>query len=84
MDLKKFGFVDINHELLSRTDTPYRVYAELLEDEAQKQFYDVLRQPFVTYGALMPDAHTGSYRIYYAYRWSLCYQRYGSTSVCRV
>ncbi len=59
MDLKKFGFVDIDHELFSKTGTPYKVYAELLEGEAQKQFYNVLNQPYVTYGALMPDAHTG-------------------------
>ncbi len=59
MDLKEFGFTDINHELLNKTKTPYTIYAECLEETAQQQFFDVLNEPYVTYGALMPDAHTG-------------------------
>jgi RNA-splicing ligase RtcB len=59
MDLKELGFTDINHELLEKTKTPYKIYAECLESQAQQQFFDVLNEPYVTYGALMPDAHTG-------------------------
>ncbi len=59
MDLKDFGFRDINHALLEKTNTPYKIYAELLDEGAEKQFFDVLNEPYVTYGALMPDAHKG-------------------------
>ena len=59
MDLKEFGFRDINHELLEKTNTPYKIYAELLDEGAEQQFADVLNEPYVTYGALMPDAHKG-------------------------
>ena len=59
MDLKDFGFTDINNELLNKTETPYKIYAEVLEESATQQFFDVLNEPYVTYGALMPDAHTG-------------------------
>ncbi|RUM70747.1 MAG: hypothetical protein DSZ07_01865, partial [Sulfurovum sp.] len=59
MNLKEFGFTDINHELLQDTNTPYKIYAELLDSTAQQQFIDVLNEPYVTYGALMPDAHAG-------------------------
>lgn len=59
MDLKELGFLDIDHSLLQKTKTPYKIYAELLDETAQKQFADVLAQPYVTYGALMPDAHGG-------------------------
>ena len=59
MNLKSLGFTEINHERLKETKTPYKIYAELLDEIAQKQFYDVLSQDFVTYGALMPDAHAG-------------------------
>jgi len=59
MNLKKFGFTDINHELLQQINTPYKIYAELLDSTAQQQFIDVLNEPYVTYGALMPDAHAG-------------------------
>ncbi len=38
---------------------PYKIYAEVLEDEALKQFEDAMNQDFVVKGALMPDAHTG-------------------------
>ena len=50
---------NIDYELFNKTKTSYKVYAEILEEEAQKQFADVLSLPYVTYGALMPDAHTG-------------------------
>lgn len=59
MDLREYGFIDINHEKLAKTQTPYTVYTECLEETAQQQFFDVLNEPYVTYGALMPDAHTG-------------------------
>jgi tRNA-splicing ligase RtcB len=59
MDLKNYGFMEIDHERLAATGTPYKVYAELLDPTAQEQFSDVLKQSFVSYGALMPDAHAG-------------------------
>ena len=59
MDLREYGFQEINHALLQKTNTPYKVYAELLDEGAQQQFEDVLNEPYVTYGALMPDAHKG-------------------------
>lgn len=36
-----------------------KIYAEVLEDTTIEQFESAMSQPFVTYGALMPDAHTG-------------------------
>lgn len=36
-----------------------KIYAEVLEDTAVEQFEGAMAQPFVIYGALMPDAHTG-------------------------
>ncbi len=59
MNLKSMGFTEIEHEKLRETKTPYKIYAELLDKTAQKQFKDVLNEPYVTYGALMPDAHAG-------------------------
>jgi tRNA-splicing ligase RtcB len=59
MNLKNLGFLDIDHEKLSTTNTPYTIYAEVLDEMAQRQFYEVLNEPYVTYGALMPDAHSG-------------------------
>ena len=59
MNLKEMGFTKINHDKLTQTKTKYKIYAELLDETAQKQFYDVLSQEYVTYGALMPDAHAG-------------------------
>jgi tRNA-splicing ligase RtcB len=35
------------------------IYAEVLEDEALKQYNEALAQPFTLQGALMADAHTG-------------------------
>ncbi len=59
MDLKSMGFLEIDHDRLKKTQTPYKIYAELLDEISQKQFFDVLSEPYVTYGALMPDAHAG-------------------------
>lgn len=59
MNLKNLGFLDIDHEKLGSTQTPYKIYAEVLDETAQRQFYEVLSEPYVTYGALMPDAHAG-------------------------
>lgn len=41
------------------TDKPYRIFADVLEQEALNQFESAMQQPFVVRGALMPDAHTG-------------------------
>ena len=38
---------------------PFKIYAEVLEDEALRQFEEAMSQPFVVSGALMPDAHVG-------------------------
>ncbi len=35
------------------------IFAEVLEDEARRQFDDAIAQPFVVGAALMPDAHAG-------------------------
>ena len=59
MTLKELGFNEIDHEVLAKTNTPYKIYAELLDETAQTQFEDVLKEPYVTRGALMPDAHAG-------------------------
>ncbi len=59
MDLKSMGFTEIDHGKLKEAKTPYKIYAQLLDQTAQKQFFDLLSQDFVTYGALMPDAHAG-------------------------
>jgi tRNA-splicing ligase RtcB len=37
----------------------YKIYAEVLEDSAKKQFYEAMDNEHVMKGALMPDAHTG-------------------------
>jgi tRNA-splicing ligase RtcB len=59
MDLKSLGFLEVDHERLKATQTPYKVYTELLDQTAQDQFHDLLATPYVTYAALMPDAHAG-------------------------
>ncbi len=59
MNLEEYGFTEIDNAVLEKTKTPYKIYAELLDETAQEQFYDVLAEPYVTYGALMPDAHAG-------------------------
>jgi tRNA-splicing ligase RtcB len=59
MDLKDFGFLDIDHKRFSAIGKPYKIYAELLDSESQTQFENVLKTPFVTKATLMPDAHSG-------------------------
>jgi len=59
MDLTKMGFMEINHDIFAKTQTPYKIYAELLDEISQQQFNNVLAQKYVTYAALMPDAHAG-------------------------
>ena len=59
MNLKELGFKEIDHEALAKSRTPYKIYAELIDETTQKQFEDVLNEPYVTRGALMPDAHAG-------------------------
>ena len=46
-------------EELDKLGKPYRIYAEVLEDEALRQFTDAMRLDCVVKGALMPDAHAG-------------------------
>lgn len=41
------------------TDKPYKIFANMLEEEALRQFESAMQQPFVVKGALMPDAHAG-------------------------
>lgn len=41
------------------TNKPYRIFAEVLEQEALDQFESAMQQPFSVRGALMPDAHAG-------------------------
>lgn len=41
------------------TDKQYKIYAEVLEQEALNQFESAMQQPFVVRGALMPDSHAG-------------------------
>lgn len=41
------------------TNKPYKIYAELLEQEALNQFEAAMSLDCVVQGALMPDAHTG-------------------------
>ena len=38
---------------------PYKIYAEVLEEEALKQFESAMNCDFAVKGALMPDAHAG-------------------------
>ena len=59
MKLEEFGFHEINHEALAKSGTPYKIYAELIDETTQRQFEDVISEPYVTRGALMPDAHAG-------------------------
>lgn len=44
---------------LDRLGKPYKIYAEVLEDEAIRQFCDAMALGCVVKGALMPDAHAG-------------------------
>src|SRR3990167_5436367 len=41
------------------TDKPYKIFAEVLEQEALNQFESAMQQECVVRGALMPDAHAG-------------------------
>lgn len=41
------------------TDKPYKIFAEVLEQEALNQFESAMQQDFAVKGALMPDAHAG-------------------------
>lgn len=41
------------------TDKPYKIFAEVLEQEALNQFESAMQQDFAVRGALIPDAHTG-------------------------
>ena len=59
MDLKEYGFTEIDNRIFDKTKTPYKIYAELLDKTCKEQFRNVLAEPYVTYGALMPDAHAG-------------------------
>lgn len=38
---------------------PYKIFAEVIEQEALNQFESAMQQEFVVKGALMPDAHAG-------------------------
>lgn len=42
-----------------KTDKPYKIFAEHLEQGALDQFESAMQQPFAVRGALMPDAHQG-------------------------
>lgn len=37
----------------------YKIYAEVLEQEALNQFYEAIKSPGVVQAALMPDSHSG-------------------------
>lgn len=55
----ELGFAEIDHNRLKKTGKPYKIYAEIIDEGTTKQFEDVLNQSYVTYGALMPDTHSG-------------------------
>ena len=59
MKLQDLGFKEINHKPLKEANKPYKIYTELIDGTTQVQFEDVLKAPFVTRAALMPDAHAG-------------------------
>jgi len=59
MRLEDLGFKEPDFKRFDEIGKPYKIYAELIDEESQKQFEDVLNAPFVTRGALMPDAHSG-------------------------
>jgi tRNA-splicing ligase RtcB len=48
-----------NHKRLEKENTPYKIYAELIDDNTEEQFLEVLSQDYITYAALMPDTHSG-------------------------
>ncbi|MCL2011779.1 MAG: RtcB family protein [Cystobacterineae bacterium] len=41
------------------TDKPHRIFAEVAEHEALRQFESAMQQAFTVRGALMPDVHVG-------------------------
>jgi len=45
--------------LSNKITKEHSIFLEYVEDTALDQFVDAMNQPFVTRGALMPDAHTG-------------------------
>ncbi len=59
MKLQELGFQEIDHAPLQAAKKPYKIYAQLIDSTTQEQFEDVLKAPFVTRAALMPDAHAG-------------------------
>jgi tRNA-splicing ligase RtcB len=44
---------------IAATQKPYKLYTDIIEDEALIQFAECMEQPSVIQGALMPDTHTG-------------------------
>lgn len=44
---------------IAATQKPYKLYTDIIEDEALVQFAECMEQPSVIQGALMPDTHTG-------------------------
>lgn len=42
-----------------KTDKPYKIFAEHIEQSARDQFESAMQQSFTIRGALMPDAHVG-------------------------
>ena len=44
---------------LKKINKPYKIYAEVIEDGAMDQFVNVMSDPNIIKGALMPDVHQG-------------------------
>lgn len=44
---------------LNKINKPTAVFLDVVEDGAMTQFVDTMNQPFITRGAMMPDAHQG-------------------------
>lgn len=44
---------------IQATNKPFKLYTDVIEDEALTQFADCMEQPSVVQGALMPDTHAG-------------------------
>lgn len=44
---------------IAATQKPYKLYTDIIEDEALVQFAECMEQPSVIQGALMPDTHAG-------------------------
>lgn len=45
--------------VLNKINKPTAVFLDVVEDGAMTQFIDTMNQPFITRGAMMPDAHQG-------------------------